>query len=112
MMISRLQAGCLLAALIATTPLFGVQTANAGDSPADNLYVQPVRLISVNGFRLSLYCSGKGSPAVIFDSGFLDWAPSWSAVQPPIARWTEVCSYDRAGRDLAIQVPCRARAWR
>jgi pimeloyl-ACP methyl ester carboxylesterase len=97
MVISPLRAGFFLAALIATTPLIGLQTASAGNSPADILYAQPGQLVSVNGVRLSLYCLGSGSPAVVFDSGFLDWAPSWSTVQPQIAKWTRVCTYDRAG---------------
>src|SRR5207248_10447908 len=47
--------------------------------------------------RLNLYCMGHGSPAVVFDSGFEDWAPAWAVVQPRIARFTRACSYDRAG---------------
>jgi pimeloyl-ACP methyl ester carboxylesterase len=96
--------GFLLTALITTTPL-GWQAASAGNSPADILYAQPGQLVSVNGFRLSLYCSGNGSPAVVFDSGFLDWAPSWSTVQPQIAKWTRVCSYDRAGTGFSDPGP-------
>jgi pimeloyl-ACP methyl ester carboxylesterase len=34
---------------------------------------------------------------VIFDSGFEDWSPVWALVQPSVARWTQACSYDRAG---------------
>ncbi|SRR6266851_8828536 len=52
--------------------------------PADMLYTQPGQLVSVNGFRLNLYCLGSGSPSVIFDSGWEDWAPSWSKVQPAV----------------------------
>jgi pimeloyl-ACP methyl ester carboxylesterase len=40
---------------------------------------------------------GSGSPTVVFDSGWGDWAPVWSKVQPEIAKWTRACSYDRAG---------------
>jgi hypothetical protein len=31
------------------------------------------------------------------DSGWGDWAPAWSKVQPEIAKWTRACSYERAG---------------
>jgi hypothetical protein len=33
---------------------------------------------------------------VVFDSGFLEWAPAWSTV-PQIAKWSRACIYDRAG---------------
>jgi pimeloyl-ACP methyl ester carboxylesterase len=95
--------GLLLAALI--LPVVVSQAVSASDSPADILYAQPGQLVVVNGFRLSLYCTGSGSPAVVFDSGFLDWAPSWSTVQPQIAKWTRVCSFDRAGTGFSDPGP-------
>jgi pimeloyl-ACP methyl ester carboxylesterase len=66
-------------------------------SGSDTMYTKPGRLVSVGTHRLNLYCTGSGSPTVIFDSGWEDWAPSWSAVQPQVSRWTRACSYDRAG---------------
>ncbi len=69
----------------------------AGAAAGDNLYTKPGQLVSVAGARLNLYCMGTGSPAVIFDSGWEDWAPAWAIVQPAVARWTRACSYDRAG---------------
>lgn len=87
----------LLALLISTVAVSGQQIASGGSSPADILYAQPGQLVSVNGFRLNLYCMGSGSPTVVFDSGWGDWAPAWSKVQPQIAKWTRACSYDRAG---------------
>jgi pimeloyl-ACP methyl ester carboxylesterase len=95
----------LLAALIASAAAFGPQIADSANSPADSIYAHPGQLVSVNGFRLSLYCMGSGSPAVVFDSGFLDWAPAWSTVQPQIAQWTRACSYDRAGTGFSDRGP-------
>ena len=95
----------LLALLISAIAVFGPQAARGGSSPADILYAQPGRLVSVNGFRLSLDCTGSGSPTVVFDSGFLDWAPAWSTVQPQIAKWTRACSYDRAGAGFSDPGP-------
>jgi pimeloyl-ACP methyl ester carboxylesterase len=40
---------------------------------------------------------GTGTPAVIFESGWEDWAPVWTIVQHQVASWTRACSYDRAG---------------
>jgi pimeloyl-ACP methyl ester carboxylesterase len=48
---------------------------------------------------------GSGSPTVVFDSGWGDWAPAWSKVQPEIAKWTRACSYDRAGTGFSDPGP-------
>jgi len=48
---------------------------------------------------------GSGSPTVVFDSGWEDWAPAWSTVQPRIAKWTRACSYDRAGAGFSDPGP-------
>jgi len=95
----------LLAVLISAIAVFGQQVASGGSSPADILYAQPGQLVSVNGFRLNLYCMGSGSPTVVFDSGWGDWAPAWSKVQPEIAKWTRACSYDRAGTGFSDPGP-------
>ena len=95
----------LLAVLISTVAVSSQQVASGGSSPADILYAQPGQLVSVNGFRLNLYCMGSGSPTVVFDSGWEDWAPAWSTVQPEVAKWTRVCSYDRAGAGFSDPGP-------
>src|SRR5438876_11407973 len=87
----------LLALLISTVAVSGQQVASGGTSPADTVYAQPGKLVSVNGSRLNLYCMGSGSPTVIFDAGWEDWAPSWAIVQPRVAEWTRACTFDRAG---------------
>lgn len=46
---------------------------------------------------LNLNCSGQGSPTVILDSGLGVPAVGWDFVQPEIAKFARVCSYDRAG---------------
>jgi pimeloyl-ACP methyl ester carboxylesterase len=51
----------------------------------------------VGGFKMHVDCTGEGSPAVILDSGLGDTYLSWREVQPQIAKFTRVCSYDRAG---------------
>jgi pimeloyl-ACP methyl ester carboxylesterase len=69
----------------------------AGAAPGDELYARPGQRIPADGTRLNFYCEGSGSPAVVFDSGWEDWAPVWTIVQPEVAKWTRACSYDRAG---------------
>jgi pimeloyl-ACP methyl ester carboxylesterase len=60
-------------------------------------FAPPGRLIDVGGFRLHLNCSGQGNSTVILESALGGSSLSWSLVQPPVARFGHVCSYDRAG---------------
>lgn len=46
---------------------------------------------------MNLDCSGTGSPTVILEQGAGMPALGWMKIQPQIARFTHVCSYDRAG---------------
>jgi pimeloyl-ACP methyl ester carboxylesterase len=54
-------------------------------------------LINIGAHRLHLYPTGEGSPTVIFESGGASWSLDWSLVQSEVAKFTHVCSYDRAG---------------
>ena len=55
------------------------------------------QLVDVGGRNMHIHCTGEGSPTVILDSGLGDSYLSWHKVQPEIAKFTHVCSYDRAG---------------
>lgn len=60
----------------------------------------PGRLIDVGGYRMHIDCLGQssqGSPTVVLDSGLGDTWLAWYKVQPAIAHYARVCSYDRAG---------------
>jgi pimeloyl-ACP methyl ester carboxylesterase len=57
----------------------------------------PGRLVDIGGHRLHLWCTGEGAPAVILDAGLGGTTAGWGFVQPDVARFTQVCSYDRAG---------------
>ena len=57
----------------------------------------PGHLVDIGGYRLHLWCTGDGAPAVILDTGLGGSTPGWGFVQPDVARFTRVCSYDRAG---------------
>lgn len=68
----------------------------------------PGRLIDVGRRRLHLYEQGSGSPAVILEAGIAGTSLGWALVQPEIAKFTCVCSYDRAGlgwSDAASSAP-------
>lgn len=78
----------------------------ASAAPGDSLYARPGRIVAAgDGARLNLYCMGRGSPTVVFDSGWEDWAPAWAVVQPRVAKWTRACSYDRAGAGFSDPGP-------
>ncbi len=62
------------------------------------MYLKPQRLVPIDGTRrLNLFCQGTGSPTVILDAGTGGSTLDWREVQGEIARFTSVCSYDRAG---------------
>src|SRR5438105_1743258 len=82
----------LSACLLLAAP--GAVAAAAGDA----VYGRPGRLVSAgHGWRLNLYCMGRGAPAVVFESGFEDWSPAWATVHRQVAAFTRACAYDRAG---------------
>ncbi len=69
-------------------------------------YTHAQRLIDVGGGRrMNLYCSGSGSPTVVLDAGGGGSTLSWRYVQPLVATFTRVCSYDRAGAGFSDPGP-------
>src|SRR5215471_6101060 len=96
-------AACFAALLVMF--VLAVQLVAQSTAPADIVYASHGQLVDAGGFRLNLYCMGSGSPTVVFDSGWGDWAPAWSRVQPEIAKWTRACSYDRAGTGFSDPGP-------
>ena len=57
----------------------------------------PGKLVDLSGYRLHLYCTSGGDPAVILEHGHRATYLDWYLVQPELAKFTRVCSYDRAG---------------
>lgn len=55
------------------------------------------KLVDIGGYKLNIDCTGTGSPLVVLESGVEASSQGWRAVQPGIAKFTRVCSYDRAG---------------
>ncbi len=60
-------------------------------------YHPPGKLVDVGGYRLHLYCSGNGGPTVVLEYGLVGTYLDWFYVQPEVAKFTRVCSYDRGG---------------
>ena len=61
------------------------------------LFHPPGRLVDIGGYRLHLYCVGAGSPTVLLEAGGGNPWLAWYKVQPRVAQFARVCSYDRAG---------------
>jgi pimeloyl-ACP methyl ester carboxylesterase len=81
--------------LVASSAIAAEKVTMVVDDPA---YTHAQRLVEVeSGRELNLYCIGKGSPTVVFDSGVTGETVGWALVQPVIAAHTRTCSYDRAG---------------
>ncbi|MBV9083095.1 MAG: alpha/beta hydrolase [Acidobacteriaceae bacterium] len=55
------------------------------------------RVVAVGQSKLHLHEQGSGAPAVLLEAGLAATSLGWSLVQPEIATFTRVCSYDRAG---------------
>jgi pimeloyl-ACP methyl ester carboxylesterase len=72
----------------------GRSAAAGGEPPAP----PPLgRLVDLGGRRLHLHCTGHGSPTVIVENGNGGFAMDFTLVQPEVAKFTQICSYDRAG---------------
>lgn len=60
-------------------------------------YDRPGQMVSVGAHSLHIYCTGRGQPTVILESGIGGNHLDWTKVQPTIGKLTKVCSYDRTG---------------
>lgn len=65
----------------------------------------PGRLVDVGGHKLHVWCRGSGEPTVILESGLGGSSFDWGFVQPEVAGFTRVCSYDRAGMGYSDSGP-------
>jgi pimeloyl-ACP methyl ester carboxylesterase len=54
-------------------------------------------LVQAGSIRMNIDCGGQGSPTVILESGSGGPSIDWLMVQPEVAKFARVCSYDRAG---------------
>jgi pimeloyl-ACP methyl ester carboxylesterase len=86
-----------LAILLVALPVLGL-TYEAITAAIDaRRFPPPGKLVMVDHHQMHINCTGAGSPTVVMDAGLGGWSLDWSAVQPEIAQFTRVCSYDRAG---------------
>jgi len=55
------------------------------------------RSVDIGGRSLNLYCSGEGSPTVVFERNWGSPGYRWVRLQRDVATFTRACWYDRAG---------------
>ena len=98
-----------LAGLIPALAFIGAVYQFIADKVSEKKYPPPGRLVDVGGYRLHIHCLGtegaKAGPVVVMDAGIGECSLGWSLVQPQIARFARVCSYDRAGLGWSDAAP-------
>ena len=68
-----------------------------GNAYASDISAPPGKLVAVADKQLHIHCIGSGSPLVVLESGLGGNSLDWAKVQPLLAGFTRVCSYDRSG---------------
>jgi pimeloyl-ACP methyl ester carboxylesterase len=70
-------------------------------------YPPPGQMVDVGGYRLHINCQGcdhgPGTPTVVLEAA--EFSLSWDLVQPGVAKFAKVCSYDRAGLGWSARGP-------
>ncbi|HXB75205.1 MAG TPA: alpha/beta hydrolase [Candidatus Acidoferrales bacterium] len=86
-----------LVALVVILALVGSAYQIFGNLRDPHCFPQRGRSVQVGKLKLNIDCSGHGGPTVILDSGMGVPGVGWAMVQPEVAKFARVCSYDRAG---------------
>lgn len=98
---SRIKKGLLgLGCVLAAVAVAGTVYRSYADRRDLLATPAPGELVDVGGHRLHIWCVGEtkpGVPPVLFDSGLGGDAFDWPKIVPEIAKYTRVCTYDRAG---------------
>jgi pimeloyl-ACP methyl ester carboxylesterase len=87
----------VVVAIIALIAGAGILYQRIAGRAAARRFRPPGELVDVGGHRLHVACSGTGRPPVLLEAGIAASSLSWATVQPAVARFTRVCTYDRAG---------------
>jgi pimeloyl-ACP methyl ester carboxylesterase len=89
-----------LAGLVVFVLLAGVVYQFVATKIDEYRYPAPGEMVDVGGYSLHLYCTGEGggaAPTVVMDSGAGGSVLDWQLVQPEVAGFARVCTYDRGG---------------
>ncbi len=87
-----------LLALIVTLALIVLVGGAIAKTNLQARFPAPGKLVDIGGYRLHIACQGSGAgPTVILDAGTGATSLDWALVQPEVAKFAQVCAYDRAG---------------
>jgi pimeloyl-ACP methyl ester carboxylesterase len=65
------------------------------------------RMVDVGDHRVHVYCTGQGAPTVMVVGAF---SFDWALVQPEVAKFTRICTYDPAGSAWSEPIPVASAA--
>lgn len=68
-------------------------------------YPPPGELVDMGGYHLHMQKMGEGEVTVVLDAGMACCSLDWALVQPEIAKFARVVSYDRAGYGWSDESP-------
>jgi pimeloyl-ACP methyl ester carboxylesterase len=91
--------------LIVILAIVGAIYQARSNARQQQLYPPPGKLVEMGGYRLHLYCTGQGEPTVVLDYGLSGSYLDWYFVQPEVARFARVCSWDRSGYGWSERSP-------
>jgi len=73
----------------------------------ERTYLAPGKMVDIGGYRLHIQESGMehSGPTIIVDAGAGNYSLDWALIQPQIAKFAHVISYDRAGDGWSDESP-------
>ena len=87
----------LLLLILPSLLIVGMVYQMIGSWIDESRFPPPGHLVDIGACKLHLKRQGSGQPVVVLESGIAATSISWSLVQPRLAQFSTVCSYDRAG---------------
>lgn len=96
-----------LAAVLAALPAAGWLFQRVGGWRDRSAFPLAGRLVRIAGCELHVVEQGSHGPAVVLEAGLAASSLNWSRVQPLVADFAHVVSYDRRG--LGWSGPCNSR---
>ncbi len=75
----------------------GMIVSHAQNTSTANAPELTGRMVDLGGYKLHLDCVGRGHLTVVLSPGAGAFSTDWALVQPRVAAFTRVCSYDRSG---------------
>jgi pimeloyl-ACP methyl ester carboxylesterase len=61
------------------------------------IHPPPGKLINIDGCQIHVQATGHGGPSVVLESGLGGMSSAWGWIQPEMAKFSRVVSYDRGG---------------